>query len=93
MMEVEFPNSRSSIVVTYMTVPICSRKKSVNILRLDMMQPYWLLHLSIKMDSGTSELFIIPSFALSPVDILLHYVGLVDYYRAFSPCLQTKVPT
>ena len=81
------------MVVTYMTVPICSRKKSVNILRLDMMQPYWLLHLSIKMDSGTSELSIIPSLALSPIDILLHYVALVDYHRAFSPCLQTKVPT
>ena len=53
------------MVVTYMTVPICSRKKSVNILRLDMMQPYWLLPLSIKMDSGTSELSIIPSLTSS----------------------------
>ena len=38
------------------------------------------------MDSGTSELSIIPSLALSPVDILLHYLALVDYHRAFSPC-------
>ena len=39
------------------------------------------------MDSGTSELSIIPSLALSPVYILLHYLALVDYHRAFSPCI------